>query len=289
MFGSPCSAIASVGSFLSILSVLVSGTAYAQDGRDDRRADAVRTMSGTWEVVDADIARIAKINVSKVGEELLIRFWPTGNENLAAADVESHRLLLLSRYDDSKLAGAGVANGYAMVQSTTSSMLFTIKVRGQEMKVEGIKLMDDPDGDHRIINAAYAKAGSARPAAMAASDGDQNGGEDEDEDDQGDREVTRGVVKGTVQSGSTLRGRLSLVPADEEKTVDAKISPADGIEVGQSSPAFRFSNVPEGEYELQFEGTINNVRQTLRWSGLKVQTADTRVTNDLSIRSAKIR
>ncbi len=75
----------------------------------------------------------------------------------------------------------------------------------------------------------------------------------------------RGTLAGKIDIGSTLRGKLTLSP------VPSKISPADGVlSIGDSRPSFSFSNVPEGEYTLVFEGTVAGAIKSFTWKGLVI-------------------
>lgn len=87
----------------------------------------------------------------------------------------------------------------------------------------------------------------------------------------------KGSIRGQIESGHTMRGTLSLSP------VPAKMRPSDGkIELGSSNPRFEFSNLPAGDYTLNFKGTVNNRSKTMSWSGLKTDEAGGPPTNTLT-------
>ena len=90
----------------------------------------------------------------------------------------------------------------------------------------------------------------------------------------------RGTIRGTIAVKGGLRGTLSLTPRD------SGIQPAGGtIEVRSSrQPSFTFTNVPEGDYTLTFDGTYNGNQRPLVWKGLKID--DTQLS--LSLRDGAV-
>ena len=78
-----------------------------------------------------------------------------------------------------------------------------------------------------------------------------------------------GTIAGQIKTRSTLRGTISISP------VEKSMRPADGtIKVSGTNPRFDFSNLPKGEYMVQFAGTINGSSRTVDWKGIKADPAD---------------
>ena len=79
----------------------------------------------------------------------------------------------------------------------------------------------------------------------------------------------RGNVTGRINTRTTLRGKLTLLPARDGVKLTAR-----EVEIGSAKPSFRFENVPDGVYHLQFRGTSDGTIRPLTWKGLTIDKPD---------------
>ncbi|MEL6106327.1 MAG: hypothetical protein AAFU85_09835, partial [Planctomycetota bacterium] len=72
--------------------------------------------------------------------------------------------------------------------------------------------------------------------------------------------LTKGILHGTIKTRTAMRGTLTLVGAPGD------VTPSSSIEVSGANPSFRFGNLPEGKYTLEFDGTMGNKFKKKSWA-----------------------
>ncbi len=271
--------------------------ASAQDEGSSWRVDAERALIGTWEAEEYDVPRIPKLKIERKGSDLQIEFWGRG-----AVTKDSYgpaeKLYVLSRYPDSKFEDEETALAFATHEADYGLTHFTLRIFEDILHLEGVKIVKDTKNKaHRLITATYTKSSS--PPSDAATDKEMEDASEAAKPNAADEKpkaaVKRGTLAGRIESGSTLRGRLTLspVPEGEKPLPDAekplpdaeKIEPADGVEVSSANPPFKFANVPEGDYTIIFRGTANGVTKQLSWPGLSVNVSGADKPISLSVNS----
>ena len=264
--------------------------------------DAEEALVGIWELSESSQNVIPKFKISLEEEQLQIQFWGRGSTDDEPSE-DADDLSVLSRYRGSEIKGES-AVAFATHDADYGVMHFTLKLRNEVLTMDGIKIVKDPtEKVNRIITASYMLEGTAseddpeeaeeksdaedemkQASDEAENDSDKTVAENDSEavkKPEAEPPVKRGIVGGKIETGSTLRGTITLSP------MPAKVTPTSGIEVGGSNPKFSFSSVPEGDYSVVFQGTVNGTTQTLTWKGLEVDTSGGTPKLALSVRAAQ--
>lgn len=256
--------------------------------KPDWQVDAEEALVGVWELQKESKNVIPKFKVALEDDQLQIQFWARGSDSDEPTE-DANDLYLLARYPGSEVDGESAA-AFAIHEADYGAMFFSLKLVDDVLTMDGVKIVDDPKKKtNRIVTASYVPEGTSEGDAEQKTPMPQ-----QDEKKVADRtaadekakttakpEPKRGTIAGRIETGSTLRGRLTLSPSP------AKVTPAGGIEVGSANPTFKFANVPEGEYTVTFQGTVNGSSQTLTWPGLEIDPESGSSALSLSVRSAR--
>lgn len=130
---------------------------------------------------------------------------------------------------------------------------FTAKADKELLRVaarvwDAAGLASQPKGDSVTI---------AKPVVTPATDGTKPAGP---------TAPKRGVIAGRILDGRTYRGKFFLSPM-----ADGVSKPFEEAQ-GRGNPTFEFGNVPEGDYQIKFDGTVQgSAGPPMIWKGLKIK------------------
>jgi hypothetical protein len=161
-------------------------------------------------------------------------------------------------------------------------MHLMLSLDGQNMNVEAVQIYKDGSGrTNRIVSTTYVQSADQRESVGGkASDGkgassskpaasSRTKSSSATKMSKAKRAPKVATIAGQIETRSTLRGEIRIFP------VAKNMRPAEGtINVSGTNPSFDFSNLPEGEYTIHFEGTINGASRIVDWKGVKADPAD---------------
>lgn len=224
---------------------------------------------GSWEATAEASKSLPKIVIRANGDSLEFQFWTT-----ASGDVfgPAKRLEILTPHSKQEPDSDKNAFAFGTFDGTGGNAHFFMKRIEDRLHVDTVKIGKSSDTSRLIIQSIYRK-----------SDGTENGKESEnDEDERSDKgsKPVAGYLAGRIDTGSTLRGTLKILPQPEQ------VEPINGVEIQSARPTFRFTKVPSGQYTLEFDGTIDGVRKKLRWKELKAVKDETGQQNTILLKDA---
>jgi hypothetical protein len=261
-------------------------SAVKQVEKETWQQNAEDALEGVWILDEDKKSVIPKLKISFNDGQLQIQFWGRGSTDEEPSDDASD-LHVLARYADAEVDGE-TAVAFTTREADYGVMHFTLKLQDDVLAMDGIKIVKDPSVRvNRIISATYSLNGDQRGndesngKPNTASNGNNPAKVANDKKQDAKKPAKLGAVAGKIETGSTLRGLITLSP------LPPKVRPTSGIEASGTNPQFSFVNVPEGEYTLTFQGTVNGETTTLSWKGLEIDSTGGTPKLSLSVRAAQ--
>ncbi|TWT82342.1 hypothetical protein CA13_38040 [Planctomycetes bacterium CA13] len=253
--------------------------ARAQETKTKPVSGAVKALVGTWERSGGPENWVPKLKVTQVEDELQFQFWGKASK----ADKSfgpAQTLHIVSRYGEGQ---AEDAIAFTTYEGSNGEIHFFLILQEGVLGLESVKIVDNAPSNNRLVSCTYTKQGAEKALTNDSEEDEQmadaTDAESKTLDAKEKVEPKKGKIAGRIETASTMRGTLVLSPSPES------VQPQSGIAVGSTNPQFSFSDVPEGEYGLEFRGTINGVTKNIVWTGLEVDLEAAEPTT-LSLRNA---
>ncbi len=269
----PCAIVAAIATF-SFFYTVVAGSANAQDGNPEWVAEAESALIGTW-TDESDALPNLDIRINRD----VLKISAIDPDSDSEDETYEHLYVLAGPDDES----SDTARAFASIDTEFGEMHLMLSINGDDLNVEAVQIYKDGSGrTNRMVSSTFVLSDDQEMSGdETATDGKRSASRKKSavssrkkststaKKSKAKRSPKVGTIAGQIKTRSTLRGTISISP------VEKSMRPADGIvKVSVTNPRFDFSNLPEGEYKVQFEGTINGSSRTVDWKGIKADPAD---------------